>query len=175
MSNNGRITLIFLFNLLLYFIAGEVNGLLGTFSVYFHIEALLVIFFGLYLNRISSLLYTSLLGFMADAVHPTPAGTYLIGYLFLWMFFVWCQRRIHRQKPIHVRSVAAAGQAIWLIALSILMGKGLYGEWAYWSRILTEILLSCLLVYVTSWTWCTFQKRTLYSLGWNIEAQMSHR
>jgi len=174
MSDNGRISLIFACNLLLYFIIGQLNFLLGDWAIHIHLDALIVLFFGLYLSRISSLLFTSLLGFLADAMHPAPAGTYVVGYLCLWLFYVWCQGRIRRQNRIHLRSVAAIAQGIWLIALGLTLGSGQWSEGAYWNRIIYEMVLSVGLVFVFSSPWCKFQRKLLYSLGWDLEAQMTH-
>lgn len=173
MSENGRISLIFVLNLLLYFVAGEVNFLLGNWSIHLHLDALLILFFGLHLNRISSLVYTALLGFLADAVLPAPAGTYVAGYLCLWLVFVAFQRRIRRQNKSHVRALAAASQACWILVLSLLLGHQQWDQWSYWHRVLHELLLSSAVVYVLAWPWCEFQKQFLYTLGWDLESEIS--
>jgi cell shape-determining protein MreD len=175
MTDNSRLSIIFLLNLVLYFVAGELNVFVSNWSVYFHIDALLVIFFGLYLSRSSSVVLVALMGMLADSVHPAPVGTYFAGYLFLWLFFVWMQRRLQRHNQSNIRSVAAAGQAVFVIYLTLLLGKGQFTHLLYWNRVLTDLLLSTMLVFLISWPWCQFQKRILHTLGWNIEAQMSRR
>ena len=173
MSDNGRVSLIFVLNLLLYFIAGEVNFLLGNWSIHLHMDALLILFFGIYLTRISSLVYTALLGFLADALHPAPPGTYVAGYLFLWLFFVWFSRRIRRQNKTHIRALAASGQAIWLVALSVILGMDQLDQPFYWHRIIHDLLLSLAFVYAFAWTWCNLQKKFLHGLGWDLEAHIT--
>mgnify|MGYP000070424193 FL=1 len=173
MSDNGRITLIFLCNLLLYFIVGELNFFLGGLSLHFHADALLILFFGLYLGRMAGLVSATLLGFLADSVSPVPHGTYVIGYLGLWLFLVWGQRRIRRQNPVHLRTLAAATQILWLLLLTLHLRTGMEPNTVYWQRILMEILFSGSLTYALAWPWCRFQKNLLYSLGWNIEAEYS--
>lgn len=175
MTDNGRLSIIFLLNLALYFIAGELNVFASNWSIHFHIDALLVIFFGIYLNRSSSVILVALMGLLADSVHPAPMGTYFAGYLFLWLFFVWFQRRLQRHNKSHIRSAAAAGQALFIICLSLLLSKGQFTHLLYWNRVLTDLLVSTLLVFLLSWPWCQFLKRMLHTLGWNIEAQMSPR
>ena len=170
MSDNGRISVLFLLNLLLYFLAGEFNFYLTQWSVYLHLDALLIVFFGLYVSRTSSLVFTALLGCLADAMNPAPGGTYLIGYICLWMYFVWCQRRIRRQNSIHVRAVTAVGQLLWMGVLLAVAGTAQWGSLVYWGRILAEVLLSAVVVYLLAWPWCRFQKQFLYSLGWDLEA-----
>jgi len=169
-SDNGRISILFLLNLLLYFLAGELNFYLAQWSVYLHLDALLVVFFGLYVSRTSSLLFAAVLGGLAGATNPTAGGTYIIGYICLWMYFVWCQRRIRRQNSIHVRTVTAVGQLLWMLVLVLIDGTYQWGSAAYWGRLLTEMLLSCAVIYLLSWPWCRFQKNFLYSLGWDLEA-----
>lgn len=171
MSDNGRISLLFLLSLFLYFVAGEFNYFLGNWSLNLHVDALLIVFFGLYVSRVSSLLYASLLGFLADALHPSPHGVYVVGYLCLWLFFVWCQRHIRRQNGMHVRSVTAAAQIAWLLALTLFEGTEWLTSGAYWGRIVGDTLFSAAIAYVLAWPWCLFQKRFLYTLGWDLEAQ----
>ena len=175
MTDNGRLSIIFLVNLMLYFVAGVLNDFASNRAVHFHIEALLVIFFGLYLSRSTGVVLVALLGLLADSVHPAPVGTYFAGYLFLWLFFVWFQRRLQRHSPGHIRTVAASAQALFILCLALLLGKGQFTELLYWNRVITDLLVSTMLVFLASWNWCQFQKRMLYSLGWNIEAQMSNR
>ena len=169
MTDNGSISLLFLLNLLLYFIAGEINLLLGF--VHIHADVLLLIFFGLYIRRTGSFFCIVLMGLMAEAARPVPVGTYLIGYLALWSFFVWCQRRIQRHNPGHIRTVALIGQNLWLTTISIFLAAHQWNAFAYWLRILLEMVLSGLLVYFVSWPWCRLQQRILHNLGWNLEAR----
>jgi cell shape-determining protein MreD len=171
-SDNGRISLIFLLNLMLYFLIGEMNFLVGKYAVHLHLDALLILFFGIYLSRLSSLVCSALLGFLADAMHPSPVGTYVVGYLFLWVFFVWFHHRIRRQNKTHVRALAASGQAIWLVYLSIAFGLNQLDQPSYWHRVAFDLSLSVAIVYALAWPWCNIQKRLLYTLGWDLEAQM---
>ncbi len=170
MSDNGRISILFLLNLLLYFLAGELNFYLAHWAVHLHLDALLIVFFGLYVSRTSSLLYTALLGGLAGAMNPLAGGTYIIGYVCLWMYFVWCQRRIRRQNSIHVRAATAVGQLLWMLVLVLFDGTYQWGSTAYWGRFLTELLLSTVVIYLLAWPWCRFQKKFLYTLGWDLEA-----
>jgi len=179
MSDNGRISLLFLANVLLYFAIGLLNNAVSGWSLQLQLDVLLLVFFGLYLNRMLGLLYTILIGFLADAAHPGPQGAFLLGYLAIWLYLVWAQRRIRRQNPVHVRSVAGAGQALWIIGLAVVMGMDgsgdsrLLADPVYWLRVGTDLLASAAVVYLLAWPWCQFQKNLLYSLGWDIEARMS--
>ena len=106
-------------------------------------------------------------------MHPVPFGTFAAGYLFLWLFFVWCQRRIRRQNRLHIRSVATVGQFLWLAGLTLAMGRHMLDEPFFWQRLLLETILSCTVVFVFAGAWCQFQKQFLRALGWDLEAQMS--
>lgn len=173
MSDNARVTLLFFSHILLYFIIGQLNSLLGGWSLHLHLDALLLVFFGLFLNHMKGLVFSALLGFMADAVHPVPYGTYLIGYVLLWAFFVWSQRRIRRQNPLHVRIITVIAQSLWLLGLALFLGTGLWTEWTYWQRILVDLLASALVLFLFAWPWCHLQKKLLYSLGWDLDAQLT--
>lgn len=173
MSDNGRLSLLFLCHVLLYLAIGEVNTFISQWGLYLHLDALLLLFFGLYLSQLRGLLYAAVLGFLVESMSPVPHGLALAGYLGIWLFFVACQRRIRRQNPFHVRTVTIAVQLLWLLVLSLLMGSHWLGEPAYLKRVLTDMLVSSLALYLLAWPWCQFQKKLLYSLGWDLEAQIS--
>lgn len=173
MSDNGRLSVVFLFNLLLYFIIGEINHLLAGWSLHLHLDVLLLIFFGLHLNRLSGVVFTVLLGLLADAAHPVPTGTFVLGYLGIWYAFVWFQHRIRRQNPGHVRVVALSIQVLWMLVLAIFLGDGFLASTVYWQRILMDLILSGVVLLAVVWPWCAFQKKLLLSLGWNLDARMS--
>lgn len=175
MSDNGRISLLFFLNILLYFVLGIINNAVSGFSIHLHLDVVLLVFSGLYLNRLSGLLLAVLLGLLTDAVHPVPAATYLFAYIAFWLFFVWCQRRIRRQNKAHVRSVSIAAQLVWILVLGLLLGRGALGEWVYWQRLLIDAVLSGICLYILVWPWCRLQKQFLYSMGWDLEAQISAR
>ena len=173
MSNNARLFLLFALQILLFFGIGLVNSFAARFSVYLHLDALLLVFFGLFLRRTGSLVYVVILGLLAEAMHPVPAGTYLLGYLGLWSFFVWSQKRIRAQNPLQVRSITTAAQILWLLVLTFTLGGEHLLNRLYWQRVLVDLLASGLLIYAMAWPWCSLQKKILYSLGWNLDAQLS--
>ena len=173
MSDNARVTLLFFAHILLYFIIGQLNNALAGESIHLHLDALLLVFFGLFLNHLKGLVFTALLGLMTDAIHPVPHGTYLIGYVLIWAFFVWSQRHIRLQNPLHVRTVTVIAQSLWLLVLAFFLGRGLWAEWLYWQRILIDLLASALLLFIFAWPWCHLQKKLLYSLGWDLDAQLT--
>ena len=175
MSDNGRIGIIFACHLLLYYLLGEINFMLAPFSIYLHGDALLVLFFGLYFNRLGGLLAASIMGFLTEALHPAPHGTFVAGYLGIWLFIVWGQRRIRRQNPLHVMTLAAFTQLFWLIFLSGILFVKANPVTLSWSRALTEIFLSFAFTFLVAWQWCKIQCWLLYSLGWNIEAELPGR
>lgn len=172
MSDNGRILLIFLCNLALYFILAEVNNLLSSVALYLHLDVLLLVFFGLYLRRTLGFLFVLILGCLAGASHPAPPGIFLLGYPVLWLLLVRGQRHIARQDPTHVRTLSMTLQLVWLTFLAILLGSGIERTGPMWQRILLESALSTVAVFLLAWPWCQFQKKLLHSLGWNLEAQL---
>ena len=171
MSDNGRVAILFGFNVILMFLIGELNHVLSGYSLRLHLDVLLVLFFGLYLGIWPGLLYAALFGLLADARSPAGNGFFFIAYLLCWLFFVFGQRRIRRQSSAHVRWIAVLAQAAWLATLSLLMGDDLLTSGAYWIRVLTDTALSLALLYAIAWPWCRFQHQMLYSLGWDLEAQ----
>ena len=173
MSNNGRISILFLLNGVLYLLLGQLNTVISGFSLYLHADALYIIFFGLFLNRFSGLFYSALLGLLVDAMNPAPNGSFALAYIGLWLFFVWCQRRIRRQNPLHIRTVAILGQFFLLSAVTLIMIGKSGAHAVYWPRLLIDMAFSLVFVFLTASPWCFFQKTLLDSLGWNIEAQLS--
>lgn len=175
MSRNGSISLLFVANLLLMLSLAEANNALGRLGLSVHLDSLLVLFFGLYLKSSLGLIFVLLLGFLNEALHPVPEGTYVLGYLLLWGYLVWWQNRIRLQNPAHIRVVAFSAQLLWMAALSVLFWDGHLPYGVYGLRILLDTLLSALLVLGLAWPWCAFQRRLLLSLGWNLDAQPAPR
>jgi hypothetical protein len=175
-SDNGRISFLFAANALLFLAIGELNHAVSGWALQLRMDVLLFVFFALYLNRLLGLLFAALLGLLAEAAHPGPQGAFLIGYLGMWLFLVWSRQRIRRHNPVHVRTVAAAAQALWLLALSLFIAAGpgaVDAGWWYWQRVGLDLLFSLAAVYLLAWPWCRFQKNLLVALGWDIEARIS--
>ncbi len=172
MSDNGRIGIIFACHVLLYLLLGEINFLLSPLALHIHGDALLILFIGLYLNRMGGLICVLLIGFIADAAHPVPHGTYVIGYLGIWLFFVWGNRRIRRQNPLQVRALAAGAQFIWLSILTVIMALQTGPLTLHWARIASDMIFSSAIAFLAAGYWCSLQRDILYSLGWNLEAEL---
>lgn len=173
MSHNGRLAITFVFTLILYFAIGEINNLIGGWSVYLHVDALLIVFYGLFLTRFGGLLITVLLAFLAESLHPVPLGTCFLGYLGIWSFFVWAQPRIRRQNPAHLRFITVSAQALWMLGMALFLGPGHFLEGMYWQRWAIDLAASLGIIFLTVQPWCRFQLGLLHSLGWNLEAQAS--
>ncbi len=175
MTHNGRLFVLFTCNLVLYLAVGEFNDAIGPWTVHLHLDVLYVVFFGLFVRHAYGLLYAALMGLFVDAAHAAPTGVFFAGYLLLWLLFAACQRRVRRQNPAHVRVVAAAGQLLWLLALGLIMAVALPSVPGLWTRWLADLALSCLAVGLLAWPWCHFQNRLLYTLGWDLEAELAPR
>lgn len=175
MSQNARISLLILANLLLYLCVGEINTALSHLSLYLHADVLYLVFFGLFLNRLSGVVYVGLLGFLAEAVRPVPTGLYFVGYMGIWLALVWAQSRIRRQAALHLRWTAVTVQTVWLLFLCLALGFRRLDTWSYWQRFLIEGAFSLFLIGLTAPFWCRLQKDLLYALGWDLDAQINRR
>lgn len=172
MTPAARLRVVFGINLLLYFAIGQLNSVLSGYVVYLHLDALLVLFFGLFMVQSKALVYVVLFGLLADSQHGSPPGTYLLGYTFLWAFFVWCQRRIHRVNPAHVSWIAVSGQLLLMFALAFALAGEARWLPGYWGRLGWEWLCSSLLIYLVAPLWCRVQKEALQPFGWQPEVEM---
>jgi len=174
-THNGRLSLLFACNLVLYLVVSEVNGVIGPWTVHLHLDVLYLVFFGLFLRHLGGLLFAALMGLFADAAHAAPAGVFLAGYIGLWLFFTLCQRRVRRQNPAHVRAVAVAGQLLWMGALALVMAMAQPSAPGAWMRLPADLGFSCLVVGFLAWPWCRFQNKLLHTLGWDLEAELAPR
>lgn len=173
MSRNGSLTLVLLLHLLLFFVVGEINSVLSGWPVYLHLQTVLVIFFSLYLQRVAAGFFIAALGLLTEALHPVPAGTYLIYYLALWLVLIWGRQRIHRHHTAHIRVLAGFTQGISLLVLALFLRPESWAEPVYWQRFLPEWLLSSLLCAWLAAPWCRLQLLLLNRSGWNLEAELN--
>lgn len=171
MSRNGSLTLVLFLHLLLFFVVGEMNSVLSGWPVYFHLQTLFVIFFSLYLRRLAAGFFIAALGLLTEALHPVPAGTFLVYYLVLWLVLIWGRQRIHRHNTAHIRVLAGFTQGISLLVLALFLRPENWAEPVYWQRFLPEWLLSSLLCAWLAAPWCRLQLLLLTRFGWNLEAE----
>ena len=172
MSRNGSLTLVLLLHLLLFFIVGEANSVLSGWPVYLHVHTLFVIFFSLYLQRAGAGVFLAGLGLLAETLHPVPPGTYLLGYLALWLFLIRGRQQIHRHNIAQLRVLAGLAQAFLLLVLALFLRPGSSLDPVYWQRFQPEAILSVLLCAFLAPPWCRLQLALLYRFGWNLEAEM---
>jgi cell shape-determining protein MreD len=173
MNRNRQIALLYLIHLLLYFAVAELNAALATVSITLHLEALLLLFFGLQLRHFSGIVLAAFLGLLSGAGHPGGPGLMLVAFLLLFAFLVWCQNRIRRQNPLHVRIVAVCGQVLFTVALAFALGRGEWTNPDYWIRLIIDGAFSTLVLFLVAWPWCRFNTLLLASFGWDLESQLA--
>jgi hypothetical protein len=167
----SRLLLLIALHWLAFLLIGELNNLLSPFSLYLHLQALLVAFFGLYLQRLVGAVHAAALGLFTESLHPVPTGSFLIAFLGLWLFFVWARPRIQIQNPQHVRIVATSAQAIFLLALSAWLHPAGLLQSGYLLRVTMEIAGSAALTALLVLPWCRLNRRMLQFTGWNLATE----
>jgi hypothetical protein len=173
MKDGRHLLILLLCGLGLYFLTGMINNHLATHAVFLHVDALLVVFPGLFLRRLSGLLVVLPLAFLQETATPAAQGTYLFGYLGMWLFFIWAQPRIRRQNTFHLRWVALVAQVLLTLYLLAVVGHTQWQHLAFWQRVLSDTVISCVVIVITVGAWCRFQQRLLQSRGWDLEAEFS--
>lgn len=171
MSNNIRVIGIFFFNFFLLIALGELNHNLTSFAVYLNLDVLFLLCAGLYLRLLHGVILAVVIALTMEATNPLPFGTRLIAFLAIWFIIVEFSRRIQRNNPSHVRTLAVILQFVWFLCLSVIAGQEFLDSGTFWLRTGTDLLLSCLTIMLLANFWVNFQCRFLSDLGWNLKAE----
>lgn len=154
-----------------FLVVGEINNLLAPFSLYLHPQALLIVFFGLYLQRLPGAFHAAALGLFTESLHPVPPGSFLLAYLALWLFFIWARPRIQIQNTNHIRITAVTAQVLFILILTVWLQPASLLQPGYLLRVGTEILFNAVL---TAWLvlpWCRLNRLLIQQSGWNLATE----
>ena len=144
--------IVFLANLLLWWLAGLANHYLATFSVHLYFGGLFVVYAALRLDRKHGFICTVLTGLMVDAVEPVPFGTSVLLFGLIHATLLYGRQRFPRESSIFGIVVALFSNLFLFIALSFLLVGANPRPGEAWLHIFNDLLASQLvLVLITPW------------------------
>ena len=153
-------------------VIGEANFFLGELGLALHLEALLVLFAGLYFRLIHGVGLAILIGLLADAGEASPWGSYFLILLLLWALVFSVRNRLQSENFAQITVFALALQTIYLAATSLFYAGSFFDQWIYWQRILSEGLLSLFVVFLAAYPWTEFNRLVLREFGWDLNAEL---
>lgn len=159
--------------LLAFWLVGILNHSIGSFGFSLHLQVLMVIFVGIHMPDFSPFPLVVVLALMEAGARGLSPGPMLLAYGALWLFCIWSRRRIHRTHPTHLSLTAVGGQVLFVVLLTPFVAGDQLTSFPFITSLTAELLLSLGVIYLMTPAWCRFQKRVLWSLGWNPDAQLN--
>ena len=147
-----RWLIVFLANLLLWWLTALANHYITGFGVHFYFGGLFVVYAALRLDRKHGLIATVLTGLLLDAATPVPFGTSLVLLGLVHATLLAGRQRFPREGAVFGIVVAQLANLFLFIALSfLLLGSNPHPAEA-WLRIFVDLLASQLaLLAVAPW------------------------
>lgn len=128
-----------------------------------HLDALYLVFPLLYLRFAHGLPQVAFTALMLDAMWPGPFGTRLVLYSLALAMMIPLRVRVRRENPLHVFWLAS-GMNLFVFAgfwLQTLLGPDALACVPL-TRILTDLLVSELLVGFSAYWWMEFQRLVIF-------------
>jgi rod shape-determining protein MreD len=147
-----RWLIVFLANLLLWWLVCLANHHLATSAVHLYVGGLFVVYSALRLDRKHGLIAVVLTGLMIDAVEPVPYGTSMLLLGLVHATLLYGRQRFPREGALFGIVVALFANLFLIIALSFLLIGANPRPASAWLRIFADLLASqLLLLVITPW------------------------
>ncbi len=147
-----RWLIVFLANLLLWWMVGIANHYLAGAAVHCYVGGAFVVYSALRLDYRHGLIAVILTGLLVDAATPVPYGTSLFLLGLVHATLIYGRRRFPREGAIFGIVLALFANLFLFIALSFLLAGGNPRPGAAWIRLFVDLLVSQLaLALVMPW------------------------
>ncbi len=147
-----RWLIVFLANLLLWWLVGLANNYLATLSVHLYLGGLFLVYASLRLDWKHGFIALVLTGLMYDAVEPVPFGTSMVLFALVHATLLYGRQRFPREGSVFGIVVALLANLFLIIALSFLLIGANPRPGDAWLRIFVDLLTSQLvIVLITPW------------------------
>jgi rod shape-determining protein MreD len=147
-----RWLIVFLANLLLWWLVGLANNCLAIFSVHLYLGGLFLVYAALRLDHKHGLIALVLTGLMFDAMQPVPFGTNVVLFGLVHATLLYGRQRFPRESSIFGIVVALFANLFLFIALSFLLVGANPRPGEAWLRIFVDLLASQLaILLITPW------------------------
>jgi len=171
MNRRQQILVLFALHLGLAVCIGEINYQLAPHALHLHLDVLLVLFAGLYLRAVHSVVFTAGLGLLCGALYPFAVGGYALVLAALWLVIALTRPHLRREQTLPVTLLAVLVQLLYMLAATVWFHWGHLGEWLVWQRFLIDAALNCALLATFTGRWIRLNISTLFQIGWDIEAE----
>ena len=150
--HDPRWLIVFLANVLLWWLVGLANNHLSTSSIHFYVGGLFVVYSALRLDHKHGLIAMVLTGLLVDAAEPVPYGTSMLLLGLVHATLVYGRRRFPREGAVFGIVVALLCNLFLVIVLSFLLVGTNPRPGSAWLRIFVDLLASQLLIAaITPW------------------------
>lgn len=156
-----RWLIVFLANLLLWWLVGLANHYFANASLHFYIGGLFVVYSALRLDHRNGLIVIVLTGLMMDAAEPVPFGTSMLLLGFVHATLLYGRRRFPREGAVFGIVVALFANLFLIIALSFLLVGANPRPGSAWLRVFVDLLASQLLLAVLTPWFLALQDRAM--------------
>lgn len=156
-----RWLIVFLANLLLWWLVSLANNYLATSAVHFYVGGLFVVYSALRLDHRNGLIAIVLTGLMIDATGPVPYGTSMLLLGFVHATLLYGRRRFPREGALFGIVVALFANLFLIIALSFLLVGANPRPGSAWLRIFVDLLASQLLLAILTPWFLALQDRAM--------------
>ena len=147
-----RWLIVFLANLLLWWLVGMLNHFLADASLHCYIGGLFVVYSSLRLDYRHGLVAVLMTGLMIDAAAPVPYGTSMLLLGLVHATLIYGRRRFPREGALFGIVVALFANLFLFIFLSFLLAGANPRPGSAWLRLFVDLLASQLLIAaVTPW------------------------
>ena len=147
-----RWLIIFLANLLLWWLVGLANNYLAPHAVHLYVGGMFTVYAALRLDRRHGLIATVLTGMLFDAAMPVPFGTSVILFGLVHATLLSGRQRFPREGAVFGIVVAQLANLFLFIALTFLLVGANPRPADAWLRIFVDLLASQLVILlVTPW------------------------
>lgn len=147
-----RWLIVFLANLLLWWLVGLLNDVLATSAVHIYAGGLFVVYSALRLDRKHGLIAVLLTGLLIDAAEPLPYGTSMLLLGLVHATLLYGRQRFPREGAVFGIVVALFANLFLVIALSFLLVGANPRPGSAWLRIFVDLVASQLfLLVITPW------------------------
>lgn len=175
MSRRWLYAFAFLLQMIAFTVVMEGNYLLAPNALSLQLDALYVIFPGLYFPALPGLLLSALLALFIGATRPLASTSTLVIFIALWLFTLISRRRIRRDRWGHLVALAAFAQGFEIIIITLKVGRPETWTWGgYLARIGSDALWSLLAIALLAPIWVRFQVRFFQAFGWSLENEATH-
>jgi rod shape-determining protein MreD len=156
-----RWLIVFVANLLLYWLTGVINHYLAPFALHLYVGGLFVVYSALRLDPKHGVIAMILTGLAFDAMEPVPYGTHVLLLGLVHATLLYGRRRFPREGGVFGIVLAQFSNLFLYIALSFLLIGANPVPAEAWLRIFVDLLASQIAILFLAPWFLSLQSRTM--------------